>query len=109
MRNGIYRVWLKGQHGSSSGAVVVKNGDIFAVDPLFAFNGRYTERAGHLTADISCKRLYQDAGPPNLPDLDVFHLRLEGAAGNECALLEGTIVEAPSFAMSLEYAFLCEA
>jgi hypothetical protein len=109
MRNGIYRVWLKGAHGTSSGAAAFKNGDIFAVSPFFAFNGRYSAQAGRLTAEVTCKRLYPDLVPPNLPDLDAFHLKLEGASGREFAQLCGTIDEVPGFAMSFEYAFLCEA
>jgi hypothetical protein len=109
MRNGIYRVWMKGPGGASSGAIVFKNGDIFAVDPMFAFNGRYRERAGRVTAEILCKRLYQDPVPSHLPDLETFHLKLEGAAGGECAQMSGSIDEVPGLAISFEYAFLCEA
>jgi hypothetical protein len=109
MRNGIYRVWLKSSHGASSGAVVFKNGDVFAADRVFAFNGRYSELAGQMTAEISCTRLNRELVPANLPDLDAFHLKLEGISGSEYAKLEGTVDKAPGFAMSLEYAFLCEA
>jgi len=109
MRNGIYRAWLNGPSGVSSGAVVFKDGDIFAVDRLFAFNGRYSERAERLTAEVSCKRLYPDLKPLNLPDRDELHLELEGAVGGEYAQVTGTIAEAPGFAVSFEFAFLCEA
>jgi hypothetical protein len=109
MRDGIYRVWSRGAHGTSSGAIVFKNGDVFAADQVFAFNGHYTELGGHMTAEIFCKRLSWDVPPVHLPDLDTFHLKLQGAAGGEYAQLEATIDEAPGFAMSLDYAFLCEA
>jgi hypothetical protein len=109
MRNGIYRVWLKSPGGASSGAVVFKNGDIFAVDTLFAFNGSYREKAGRVTAEVACTRLYKDSVPATLPDLDVFHLKLKGGAGSDFAEMLGTVDEVPGFAMTFEYAFVCEA
>lgn len=108
MRNGLYRVWLKWPHGTSTGAVVVKDGDIFAVDRQFAFNGRLTERAGMATANITAKRLRIDQAPVNLPDLDTITITLEGASGAEYAQLSGSIPQVPGFRMSLECSFLGE-
>ncbi len=108
MRNGIYRAWIKGPHGSATGVVVLMNGDVFAADPRFAFNGRYSEQAGRVTATIACKRLYPDLPAGHLPDLDSFHLRIDGGAGAEFAQANGSIDEVPDFPLSFECAFLCE-
>ena len=109
MRNGIYRVWLSGPGGKSSGAYVFKNGDVLACDRSFAFTGSYRKKNDRLTAEISCRRLNLRRGPECFPDLDAFHLKLEGGAGREFAVLNGTIPEAPNFLMSFEFAWLCDA
>jgi hypothetical protein len=109
MRNGVYRAWIKGPNGNATGIVVLKDGDIFAADPRFAFNGRYSEQAGRITATIAATRLYYDLPAGHLPDLDFFHLRLDGAAGREFAQTIGSIDEVPDFPLSFECAFLCEA
>lgn len=109
MRNGVYRAWIKGPNGNSTGVVVLKDGDLFATDPRFAFNGTYSERVGRMTATIACRRLYHDLPPGHLPDLESFLLRLDGAAGREFAQANGTIDEAPGFSLVFECAFLSEA
>lgn len=109
MRNGVYRVWIKTRSGQSGGVVVFKDGDIFAADRVFAFNGRYSETAGRLTAHLSCKRLSSGTVQPGFPDLDRFRINAKGPAADEFFQLTATIDEAPDFPMSFECAFLCEA
>lgn len=109
MRNGIYRVWVNGPRGKAAGAVVLKDGDLFSVDPQFAFNGVYQECGGRFAAVLHGTRLYSDDLPAMLPDVELLHLRLEGAGGDEFAQLEGRLDEVPGLVMSFEYAFLSEA
>lgn len=109
MRNGIYRVWVNGPESKSSGAIALKDGDLIAVNPSFGFFGHYKFSHGRLTADITCRRLCNEEAPVNLPDLEEFHLSLEGPAGKEFACVTGTIAEAPEFALPFEFAWLCEA
>ncbi len=109
MRNGIYRVWVKGPEAQTSGAVMLKDGDLAACDPSFGFYGRYSFAKGVFTADVSCRRLDRHSPPVNLPDLDSFHLKLEGLARPEFATLTGTIAEAPGLTVPFEFAWLCEA
>lgn len=109
MRNGVYRAWIKGPNGSATGIVVLKDGDLFAADPRFAFNGHYSELGGRLTAAIAVTRLYHDLPAGHLPDLEFFRLRIEGAAGREFAQTIATIDEVPDFPLSIECAFLSEA
>lgn len=108
MRNGIYRVWVKGPEALSSGAVLLKDGDLVAANPTFGFVGRYALKAGRMTAEIACRRLSAIAAV-NLPELDEFHLSLEGLAGREFASVTGTIAEVPGFSLPFDFAWLCEA
>lgn len=109
MRNGVYRAWIKGPGGSATGVIVLKDGNVFAADPRFAFNGRYSEQGGRVTAVVACKRLYPDLAPGHLPDLDRFTMRLDGAGGREFVQANGIIDEVPDFPLAFECAFLCEA
>jgi|GEM_PF-810052 len=109
MRNGIYRVWVNGPESKSGGAIVLKDGDLIAVNPTFGFFGRYNISRGRLAAEITCRRLCVHTPPVNLPNLDTFHLSLEGPAAKEFASVTGTITEVPEFSLPFEFAWLCEA
>lgn len=109
MRNGIYRVWVNGPTASASGAFVLNDGDLFAVNSSFGFVGRYEWKSGRLSAELICRRLSNDNPPVNLPNLDEFHLHLEGPARREVANLTGTIAEAPGYTVPFEFAWLCDA
>lgn len=108
MRDGIYRVWAKGPQQTSSGAVILNNGDLIAVNATFGFVGRYNVKGGKMIAEIRCRRLSVTVPPINLPALEEFHLTLEGPAKHEFASLTGTIRETPGFALPFEFAWLCE-
>jgi len=109
MRNGIYRVWVKGPEARYSSAVVLRDGDLIACNPSFGFFGRYRVAKGQFSADISCRRVSNQAHSVNFPDLDAFQLALQGQASQEFANLTGTIAEVPGFSLSFEFAWLCEA
>jgi hypothetical protein len=108
MRNGLYRVWLSGPQERETGALVLQDGVIFAVDRLYAFNGTYQERAGRLTAEVTATRLLPDELAINLPDMDTIHITASGPANGEIAQLEATIDGMPGLVLSYELAFLCE-
>ena len=109
MRNGIYRVWVKGPAAKTSGAVMLKDGVLAACNPAFGFIGEYRLAKGQFSADISCRRLNHHSPVINMPDLDAFTLTLEGPAKKEVATLTGTIAEVPGFSLPFEFAWLCEA
>jgi len=108
MRNGLYRVWLSGPQGHETGAWVCKDGVVFAVDRIYAYNGTYREEAGRLSADVTCTRLLPNQLAVNLPDRDSITIKASGAAIGEIAQLEGSIDGMPSVVLSYELAFLCE-
>lgn len=108
MRNGLYRVWLNGPQGHETGAWVFKDGVIFAVDRLYAYNGTYHEHAGRLSADVTCTRLLAGQLAVNLPDMDTVCIKASGPANGEIAQLEGRIDGIPGMVLSYELAFLCE-
>jgi hypothetical protein len=108
MRNGLYRVWSNGPLGRETGALVLKDGVVFAVDRIYAYNGTYREQAGRLSADVTCTRLVADQLAVNLPDMDTITIRASGPAIGEIAQLEGTIDGLPGVILSYELAFLCE-
>jgi hypothetical protein len=109
MRNGIYRVWVKGPVKRTAGAVMLKDGVMAACNPAFGFIGDYRLSKGQFSAEIACRRLNHRSPVVNMPNLDAFQLKLEGPANKEFACLNGTIVEVPSFALPFEFAWLCEA
>jgi|WetSurMetagenome_2_1015567.scaffolds.fasta_scaffold849805_2 hypothetical protein len=102
MRNGIYRIWLKGAQGATAGAVVLKDGDALACHRSHAFVGHYAIQFGRLTADVRCKRLNNRAKTVNMPDLDDFQIHVEGQTGDEFAVLTCTAPESPGFRMEFE-------
>lgn len=106
MRNGLYRVWLNGPQGRETGALVLKDGVIFAVDRLYAYNGSYREQGGKFFGEVTAKRLIPDELAVNLPDQDTVRITATGKAGDEIALLEGTIDGMPGVVMIYELAFL---
>jgi hypothetical protein len=106
MRNGVYRVWMKGPDRVFASAVVLMDGDVFAVDKRLAFNGRYSECGGRVTADITCTKLIDEAPPAPFPATGSFAMRLQGGAGQEFAQLEASI-DGTTVA-TIECAFLCE-
>jgi hypothetical protein len=108
MRNGLYRVWLNGPQGRETGALVLKDGVVFAADRLYAYNGTYREQNGKFTGEVTAKRLLTNELAVNLPDQDVVHIVATGKAGNEIALLEGHIEGLPGVTMTYELAFLRE-
>jgi hypothetical protein len=109
MRNGIYRVWIEGPKTRSSGAVVLRDGDLIACNPAFGFFGRYRVIRGQFSATVACRRVNRDSPAVNLPELDAFELMLEGRARRESAHVTGTITEMPGFALPFEFVWLCEA
>ncbi len=88
--------------------MVFKDGDVFAVDRFFAYNGSYCEHAGRLSAEVICKRLRSDQSALNLPDIDTICIRASGPTNGEIAQLEGTVDDVPGMVLSYELAFLCE-
>jgi hypothetical protein len=102
MRDGIYRIWLKGPDGATAGAVYLKDGDVLACHKSHAFVGHYDVRFGRLTADVRCKRLNSNSKPVNMPDCDDFRLHAEGPAGDEFAVLTCTSPEFTDFKMGFE-------
>jgi hypothetical protein len=107
MRNGLYRVWSNGPQGRETGALVLKDGIVFAVDRVYAYNGTYGEEAGRLAAEVTCTRLLPDQLAVNLPDMDTIVLKAAGPTNGEIAQLEGSIDEMPGTVLSYELAFLC--
>lgn len=108
MRNGLYRVWLNGPQGRETGALVLKDGVIFAVDRLYAYNGSYREQAGKFIGEVTAKRLVPDELAVNLPDQDTVRIVATGKSGDEIARLEGTIDGMPGVTLTYELAFLRE-
>ena len=108
MRNGLYRVWLSGPQGHETGAWVFKDGVVFAVDRIYAYNGTYREQAGRLSANVTCTRLLAGQMAVNLPDRDSITIKASGAAFGEIAQLEATIDDTPGMVLSYELAFLGE-
>jgi hypothetical protein len=106
MRNGLYRVWLSGPQGRETGAMVFKDGVIFAADRVYAYNGTYQKYAGRLTAEVTCTRLLAGQLAVNLPDMDTITIKVTGAANGEIAQLKGTIDNMPGIVLSYELAFL---
>jgi hypothetical protein len=109
MRNGVYRVWIKGLGRPFSGVAALKDGELFAADRQFVYNGRVSKRGGWLTSAVKVKRIYCDMPSAPFAGLDTMHVKLEGHAGREFAQLVGAIEEAPDVTLSVEFAFLSEA
>lgn len=109
MRNGVYRVWVKGLGRPFSGVAALKDGELFAADRQFVYNGRFSKRGGWLTSAVSVKRVYCDAPSAPFARLETMRVKLEGNAGREFAQLIGQIEEVPDAALTVEFAFLCEA
>jgi hypothetical protein len=109
MRNGVYRVWIRGLGRPFAGVAALKDGELFAADRQFVYNGRASERGGWLTAAVKIKRIYNDAPSALFTGTECMHVNLAGATGREFAQLSGTIEEAPSASLAVEFAFLCEA
>ena len=108
MRNGLYRVWLSGPQGRETGALVLQDGVVFAVDRVYAYNGTYQEQAGRITAEVTATRLLADELAVNLPDMDTIAISASGPANGEIAQLDGSIDGMPGVVLSYELAFLCE-
>jgi len=109
MRNGVYRVWLTGPQGRETGAMVLKDGVLFAVDRFYAYNGSYREQGKRLSGEITAKRLVPDEMAANLPDLDSIHITMTGKSGSDIAKLDGAIDDMPGVHLTYELAYLCEA
>jgi len=108
MRDGIYRVWFKGPDGNSTGALAFRNGDILGCDSAYASVGHYSLHLGRLSGEMKYTRLNPAVKTGGLPDLDEFHLLLEGTPGRDVASLRGTIREIPAYYLLCEMAWVNE-
>jgi len=109
MRNGIYRLWFHGPHGTFGGAVMARGNDLVAVDKDFAYNGTYRETGDWVRAELSAIRLNHENIPLNLPDVDAMTLIIEGNVLGESARLIGHVAGFEEVKIAIDCTFLCEA
>jgi hypothetical protein len=108
MRNGIYRVWYKGRNVHGAAAVLFTDGQYVSCDRTHRLLGRYTDRYGRFAAEVFCKRHTHLPPSPEIPDLDEFHMIMEGASSDEIAEVRAIVPEKPGFEVHVEYVWMCE-
>lgn len=108
MRNGIYRVWYKGPNVHGATAVLFLDGQFIACDRTHSFLGQFKDQFGRFTAEVLCKRHTILPPSPEVPDLDEFHMMLDGASGDEIAAVRATIPEKPGLVLDVEYVWMSE-
>jgi hypothetical protein len=108
LRNGIYRVWYKGSGVHGAAATLLVDGEFIACDQSHTYLGRYTDENGRFSAEVLCRR-HTDLPPaPEIPDIDIFHMQLEGLSSGEGAIVICKVPEKPGFSLDVEYAWSCE-
>jgi hypothetical protein len=108
MRNGIYRVLFKGHNVHGAAATLFVDGHFISCDRTHNYLGHYTDQNGRFAAQVFCKRHTYLPPSPEIPDVDEFHMMLEGVASGDAALVRGTIPEKPGFVIDVEYIWMCE-
>lgn len=108
MRNGIYRIWYKGQDVHGSAAVILVDGAYISCNPEHTCLGEYTDTNGHFAAEVLCTRHSEAAPFPEKADLTEFHMIHKGHAAGESVTGRCTIREMPGFSMEVEYLWISD-
>ena len=108
MRNGIYRVWFKGAGVYGTAAPLLVDGLFVACDRTHTYLGTYTDENGCFRADVKVSRHAFIAPSPDTPDLDEFHMTVEGGASKEIIAARASFPEKPGFVLDVEYIWVGE-
>jgi hypothetical protein len=108
MRNGIYRVWFKGSGVYGTAAPLLVDGQFIACDRTHTYLGSYTEENGNFTASVEVRRHTIRPQVTNQPDLDQFHMNIEGRSAGEIIAGRCTVPEKPGFMTDAEYIWCSE-
>jgi hypothetical protein len=108
MRNGVYRVWYKGSGIEGTTATLLVNGEFIASDRTHSYLGSYTEVGEHFSADVKVSRHTLLTPSPEIPDLDEFHLHIEGGSTEEIIDGHCTVPEKPDFKLAVQYIWVSE-
>jgi hypothetical protein len=107
MRNGIYRVWFKGSGVYGTAAPLLVDGQFVACDRTHSYLGSYTEENGNFTASVKVSR-HTMMSAPDLPDIDDFHMNIEGRSTEDIVAARSTFPEKPGFVLDAEYIWCSE-
>lgn len=106
MRNGIYRVWIKGSVEAGAATLLI-DGRFIACDSTHTYLGQYEVQSGHFTGDVELRRHTRLDPQDRRPDISMMHL--EGLASDETAALRASFPDKPDFCLEAEYVWVCEA
>jgi hypothetical protein len=108
MRNGIYRVWYKNADNRGVAAVIMADGKFIACDRTHNFLGCYTDTNGRFAAEVEVSRHSRHCDRPEFPDLDVFHMIIEGRSSGESIVERCTFREQPGHSLDAELVWCSE-
>jgi hypothetical protein len=108
MRNGIYRVWFKGSGIFGTAAPLLVDGQFVACDRSHTYLGSYTDANGRFSAKVKASRHTVRPQFTDQPDLDEFHMNIEGGSTEETIAARTSVPEKPGFVLDVEYIWCSE-